>query len=74
MENIIVGIVTISAGLYCILNRKKFSREIVADQNKYFGFHFGEKEIKRGYRFLPIFGVLLIILGILILIGIFKFK
>jgi hypothetical protein len=63
MERIIVGIVSVAAGVTIIILRRKFVRYSIAFQNKTFGFHFGEKDIKAGDRAAPIIGLAFIILG-----------
>lgn len=63
MERIIIGLVAIAVGCAIIIFRKKFVRYGVSFQNKMFGFHFGEREIKAGDRSAPVIGLAFIALG-----------
>jgi hypothetical protein len=73
MNNVISGFGIILVGIIVICFRKKFAKSMVTIQNKSFGFHFGDKEIKANEWLLPFFGVLAIVIGILTLFDLFKF-
>ena len=74
MENVIVGLVTIIVGCALIIFRKPFVKYGVGYQVWAFRMPFGERTMNLGYWLVPIFGLAVIIAGILILIGIFKVK
>lgn len=72
MERTIVGIITIVAGFALIIFKEKFIRDSIAYQNKTFGFHFGEKEVNVGRWYVPLAGLVFIIIGTITLLGGFK--
>lgn len=72
--NIIGGTILLAAGCTLIIIRKRFARDGVAFQNKAFGLHFGEKEIKVNEWLSLLIGSIFIVLGILALLGIYKLK
>lgn len=56
MYDIILAAVLIVIG-YCIIKfRKRFVKSSIEYQNRVFGFHFGEKEIKSGEGAAPFIG------------------
>jgi hypothetical protein len=73
MKQIIVGIIITCSGIAIILFREKIIEEVIKVNNEGLGFYrYDNKERKRGLWYLPLFGALVIALGILVLIGIFK--
>jgi hypothetical protein len=64
MGKFILGTVIIIVGLVAIGFRDKLVRNSIEYQNRAFGFHFGEEEIKAGKRTAPIIGVACIIMGL----------
>lgn len=70
MEKVILGSITIIIGCIIIIFRDRFVCSSIEFQNRAFGFHFGEKEIKAGKRSAPIIGVAFIIMGVLTLVGV----
>lgn len=67
MERVIAGMIAIVVGLAIIIFSKRFVRNSIEFQNKAFGFHFGDKEIKAGDRSAPFIGIAFIVMGILTL-------
>ncbi len=72
MNHHISSIIVILVGLFLIIFRKKFARYQVAFQNKYFGQHFGTKEIRVNEWLLPLIGIIAIGIALLDFIGKFQ--
>lgn len=72
MENNIIGIIIIAAGVAVILFRHKFVHDIVEFQNRTFNFRFGQRTVNLHTILAIPFGVFFIIIGILILLGVFN--
>lgn len=70
----IIGIISILAGSLAIIFRSRLANNLVEFQNRVWGFHFGEKEIKANKILLPLFGVCAIAIGLLFLFQIIHFK
>jgi hypothetical protein len=64
------GLLSIIAGLCCLVLNKHLSRWAISSQNLVWGFKFGERE-RRGFRIsFVVFGALLIVLGFLDMSGV----
>lgn len=63
------GMAMLVAGVAMILFRKQLARSSVEYQNKNFGFHFKEKEIKGSSLACIIVGGVTVVTGILTLMG-----
>ncbi len=72
MGNVVNGAALVAIGCALIIFRKPFTKISVGFQNSVFHFHFGEKDIMLGYWLVPIFGLVFIVGGILVLLGIAK--
>ena len=70
----IVGTISVVVGSLAIIFRTWLARDFVEFQNRFWGFHFVEREIKANRILLPIFGVCAIIFGLLSLFQIIHFK
>jgi len=70
----IVGIITILAGSLAIIFRSRLANNMIEFQNRVWGFNFGEREIKAGEIWLPIFGVCAIVFGLLFLFQIIQLR
>lgn len=76
MEQIIGGIIVTLSGFAVIIFRKKIADSIVKLNNEEgLGFYkYGKKQIKVILLLLPLFGLLFIVIGTLILFGIFELQ
>ncbi len=74
MNNPIPALIMIVIGLIAICFRKRLAKYFVDEQNKTWGIHLGEKEIKANEWLLPFLGGIAVVSGILIFLGIFKVK
>ena len=70
----IVGIICVIVGCLAIIFRTWLAGAFVEFQNKFWGFHFGEREIKANKILLPILGVCAIAIGLLFFFQIIYFK
>ncbi len=70
MKNIEIGIVMIAAGCALAIFREKFVRAAIQLQKENFGFKYQEKSIRRSILLAPVFGLLFVVYGILLLIGV----
>lgn len=74
MKDIVVEIVSIIFGAFIVINRSQWSRKAIEFQNKKFGFHFGEKEVRATVFVYLLVGSAFIIMGILSIFGILEPK
>lgn len=76
MEKIVIGIIAAAVGFALIIFRGKFVEAIVkANNEEGLGFrHYGTRDKELGLKLAPLFGVLFIVLGALILVGVIEFK
>ena len=75
MGQTIAGIVIICMGIALVLFRKEFVDEVIKLNNEGMGFYrYGGKEKKLGLWSVPLGGALAIVIGILVLFGIFDLK
>lgn len=72
--NIIRGAILLTIGCTLIATRKKFARDGVAFQNKAFGLHFGEKEIRVNEWLSLLIGFILALVGALTIFGVIKWR
>lgn len=72
-ENI-VDVIWVIAGSLAIIFRSWLAHNMIEMQNRVWGFHFGEREIKAGKILLPIWGVCAVDVGLLSLFQIIHFK
>jgi hypothetical protein len=70
----LVGTIAVIVGCALIIFRKPFVRYSVGYQIWAFRMPFGKRVISLGYWLVPIFGLTVVIAGILILLGVFKVK
>jgi hypothetical protein len=74
MKETIIGIVSLSAGCLMMILNKLFARLVIEQQNKFWGFHFGQREIKITEVGSIITGIGFIVVGLLSLFQIIRFK
>lgn len=74
MEEIIVGLFSILIGCLMVVFHKPFARFSVKHQNKFWGFHFGDREVKATGIISMIVGIGFIIFGFLAILHIGKFR
>lgn len=74
MKEAIVGIIGLLAGCSMTIFHKSFARLTIERQNKFWGFHFGQREIKITEVVSVIVGMGFIVLGFLFLFRIIRFK
>lgn len=74
MEQIIIGTVMVITGIAVILCKERIVNEVInLNNNEGFGFtHYGNQEKKRGLWYLPLFGGILILMGLLTFFGVIK--
>lgn len=65
IEKIIIGIIGLTVGFCLVIFRKSFARHVIKEQNKFGGFHFGERDIKSTEVISIIVGIGFIIIGLL---------
>jgi len=73
-EEIIVGGISILVGILMLIFRNSYAYRIIEFQNRVWGFHFGVAEIKISKVIIVIVGFGLIVLGILSLFQLIRFK
>ncbi len=73
-KNTIIGVIIMAVGFCLILFRQQFVQYVVSFQNKTFGFHFGQRTIDLHVWFAIPFGIFIVIIGILVIAGVWKFK
>lgn len=74
MGGSIVGIVALIVGLCLIVYRDRFAKYIIKNQNKTWGFKFADNEITSSKVILLVIGFMIIVIGLLSLLHIIKFK
>ena len=74
MNKILFGLLAITAGSYIVVFRSRRARYDIEFQNKTFGFHFGEKDIRRTTYVYAVIGIALVGMGIMIMLGIIEPK
>lgn len=74
MKEIIIGIISLSAGSFLVVFFKYFARFVVVQQNKFWGFHFGARGVKATETISVIVGIGFIIVGLLSLFQKIRFK
>lgn len=74
MDEILVGVISVFAGCLIVVLRKFFSNLIIKQQNKFWGFHFGEVTTKTTEFVSLIVGAGFIIMGLLFVFRIIRFK
>ena len=67
MNGAIVGILAIILGFCVVVFRKPFAREAIRQQNDFFGFRFGEREVRRTEYIAMLGGISSIGFGVYIL-------
>jgi hypothetical protein len=65
VDQIIIGFIAIVAGCASIIFKKQIVRYSITFQNRTFGFHFGEREIKASEKVAPFIGLFFITIGTL---------
>lgn len=74
MQEKIIGIISIAVGCLVIIVRKSFARRIIEDQNRAWGFHFGDRDVKVTGYILIIIGTVAIVFGLLAVFQAIRFK
>lgn len=74
MKNIVIGLVVIAAGIILVIFRKPFVEYTVTIQVASLQTPLGRKLVNIGYWLVPLFGLLVAIIGLLILASFFKVK
>lgn len=74
MENIIVGSISLLVGCLIVIFYKPLARLTIEIQNKFWGLDFGDAEIKTTRVVCAIVGTGFIIIGILSLLKVIRFK
>ncbi len=74
MINKIWSLIILIFGICIIIYRKTFAANLIMSQNKYWGFHFGNREEKGTIIFAFLAGVIFAVVGILSLFDIIRFR
>lgn len=74
MKETIIGIVSLLAGCLMMFLYKSFARIVIGQQNKFWGFHFGEREIKITEVVSIIAGIGFIVFALLSFLQMIRFK
>lgn len=74
MDETVVGIILLLVGCAMILWRDRFARKTIEEQNRVWGFRFGEREEKRTKLIVFVVGTGFIIFGLLALSGVWEFR
>jgi hypothetical protein len=74
MKETIIGIISLSAGSFLVVFFKFFARFVIEQQNQFWGFHFGARGIKATETISIIIGISFIIVGLLTLFQMIRFK
>jgi hypothetical protein len=74
MDRLIVGLVSLSLGVLGILFRRFCATKIIEQQNKFWGFNFGESAVAAAKLVCVIVGIALLIVGFLNLFQVLRFK
>lgn len=74
MNKIISDVIAIVVGCLMVIFHKSFARLIIEQQNKFWGFHFGDREVKISGIISIIAGTGMIVLSLLSLLKIIPFK
>lgn len=70
----IVGAISLLAGILAIVFRVRLAIHFVEVQNRVWGFHFGEREVKANIIVLCIAGASAIVIGLLAFFQVIHFK
>ena len=74
MDETVVGIILLLVGCAMILWRDRFARKTIEEQNRVWGFRFGEREEKRTKLIVFVVGMGFIVFGLLALSGVWQFR
>ena len=74
MDKIVLGSLITVGGCAAIIFRKQWARSRVVSQNRTFGLHFGEKQIGVNELVFLLFGLILVVAGILTMLGVVRWK
>jgi hypothetical protein len=74
MENIIYGLFFLLGGCLMLYFLKPLARLTIETQNKFWGFHFGNREIKNTSFIILVVGIGFLVAGLLSLFQIIQFK
>jgi hypothetical protein len=74
MRDVIPGCVALLVGCLLLLFHKASARRAMQDQNRLWGFHFGEREVRISQVISIIVGAGFAILGLLAILGIVHFR
>jgi hypothetical protein len=70
MESIVVGTVSVIVGIALVVFNERFARFAMAEQNRVWGFHFGEREVRITRYIAVLCGLVFVILGVITVAGI----
>lgn len=65
---------SLMAGMALLVYRKEFARNVVRDQNRLWGFRFGEREARRSEPIVVLVAVGFLGFGVAALLGLLPFK
>lgn len=74
MGGTIVGLISLLAGSFLVLAHRYFARFIVEQQNRFWGFHFGAREVKVAETVSIVVGLGFIAVGLLSLFQMIRFR
>ena len=74
MNEIVAGIISLLVGCTVLLWRESLARYTIEEQNRFWGFEFGEREVKRTKIIAVAVGTGFVILGLLFLSGTWEFR
>ncbi len=74
MEETVVGLISMIVGFLMVVFHKRFGRLTVEFQNRFWGFHFGDREARASGIIAIIVGAWFIIVGFLAFMKIIHFR
>ncbi len=74
MEELVVGMISLTLGCLMVFFRKPFAGRIIREQNRFWGFHFGESELRLSMVISAVVGIGFIVFALLLLFQIIRFK
>ena len=74
MKRTFIFLVGLSIGIYLLVFRKQFARSCIKDQNRLWGFHFGEREVWISEIVAVIVGFGFILFAVLAALGVGRVK
>lgn len=68
----VLDFISVLIAITAILHRKKIARDVIEYQNRTWGFHFGEREIRASEFVIVVTGITIVLLSALSLLGLIK--